>query len=109
MPEVRAKLREARDNLGDWEFEVGRHYLRIRWYPGAIDRLMTLLKQDPEYSRRDAVYFYLGESLIRAKREAEALPYLERLVEEFEKSEYLDEARKRIATLKLQAQGTPSS
>lgn len=109
MPEVRTKLREARDNLGEWEFEVGRHYLRIRWYPGAIDRLMTLLKQDPEYSHRDAVYFYLGESLIRAKREAEALPYLERLVEEFEKSEYLGEARKRIATLKMQAQGTPSS
>jgi outer membrane protein assembly factor BamD len=109
MPEVNAKLREARDNLGTWELEVGRHYLRIHWYPGAIDRLMTLLKQDPEYTRRDAVYFYLGESLIKAKRESEALPYLERLVEEFEKSEYLDEARKRIATLKMQAQGTTSS
>ena len=109
MPDVNAKLREARDNLGTWELEVGRHYLRIRWYPGAIDRLMTLLKQDPDYTRRDAVYFYLGESLIKAKRESEALPYLERLVEEFEKSEYLDEARKRIATLKLQAQGTTSS
>ena len=109
MPEVNTKLREARDNLSTWEFEVGRHYLRINWYPGAIDRLTTLLKQDPEYSRRDAVYFYLGESLIKARREAEALPYLERLVEEFEKSEYLDEARKRIATLKLQAQGRPSS
>ena len=109
MPEVNGKLREARDNLGTWELEVGRHYLRIHWYPGAIDRLMTLLKQDPEYSRRDAVYFYLGESLIKAKRESEALPYLERLVEEFEKSEYLDEARKRIATLKMQARGTTSS
>lgn len=109
MPEVKGRLREARDNLSTWEFEVGRHYLRINWFPGAIDRLTTLLKQDPEYSRRDAVYFYLGESLIKAKRQAEALPYLERLVEEFEKSEYLDEARKRIATLKMQAQGRTSS
>ena len=49
------------------------------------------------------------EALIKAKRESEALPYLERLEEEFEKSEYLDEARKRIATLKMQAQGTTSS
>ena len=109
MPDVRTKLREARDNLGTWELEVGRHYLRIRWYPGAIDRLMNLLKQDPEYSHRDAVYFYLGESLIRAKREAEALPYLVKLVEEFEKSEYLEDARKRIAMLKTQVAGIPSS
>jgi outer membrane protein assembly factor BamD len=109
MPEAKTSLREARDNLSTWELEVGRHYLRINWYPGAIDRLTTLLKQDPDYSRRDAVYFYLGESLIKARREAEALPYLERLVEEFEKSQYLEEARKRISTLKLQAQGRPSS
>lgn len=109
MPEVKTKLREARDNLSTWEFEVGRHYLRINWYPGAIDRLTTLLKQDPGFSRRDAVYFYLGESLIKAKRQAEALPYLERLVEEFEKSEYLEETRKRIAVLKLPPQGRPSS
>jgi outer membrane protein assembly factor BamD len=109
MPDVRTKLREARDNVGTWEFEVGRHYLRIRWYPGAIDRLMTLLKEDPEYSRRDAVYFYLGEALIRAKREAEALPYLERLIEEYESSEYLDDARRRIATLKTQLAASPTS
>ena len=109
IPEVKTRLREARDNLGTWEFEVGRHYLRVNWYPGAIDRLSTLLKEDPAYSRRDAVYFYLSEALVKAKRQAEALPYLERLVEEFEKSEYLEEARKRIATLKLEARARPSS
>jgi outer membrane protein assembly factor BamD (BamD/ComL family) len=34
------------------------------------------------------------------KKEAEALPYLEKLVQEFEKSEYLPETQKRIAELK---------
>src|SRR5439155_1055667 len=38
------------------------------------------------------------------KLEAEALPYYERLVKEFEQSEYLEEARKRIAALKQDAQ-----
>ena len=33
-------------------------------------------------------------------RQAEALPYFERLVKEFEQSEYLEEATKRIAELK---------
>lgn len=103
MPEVKAKLRQARDNLGTWDYEVGVQYFRMRWYPGAIDRLATLLKQDPEYSRRDAVYFYLAESLARANRQAEALPYFEKLVSEFEQSEHLEEARRRIAELKAQA------
>jgi outer membrane protein assembly factor BamD len=100
MDEVRSKLREARDRLGTSELEVGRFYYRIRWYPGAIDRLTALLKQDPEFSTRDAAYFYLAESLVKAKRQAEALPYFEKIISEFEQSEYLEDARKRIAELK---------
>jgi outer membrane protein assembly factor BamD (BamD/ComL family) len=83
---------------------VGFYYYRARWYPGSIDRFKALLKEDPEYTHRDAVYFYLGESLVKVKLEAEALPYYERLVKEFEQSEYLEEARKRIAALKTDAQ-----
>lgn len=100
MPEVRAKLREAQDRLSEASYLVGYFYFRQRWYPGAIDRLKSVLKDDPEYSRRDAVYFYLGESLVKAKREAEALPYFEKLTTEFEQSEYLGDTQKRIAEIK---------
>ena len=58
------------------------------------------------HSHRDAAYFYLGESLIKLKREAEALPYFERLVQEFEQSEYLPDAQRRIAELKAAATKT---
>jgi outer membrane protein assembly factor BamD len=109
MPEVQAKLREARDRLSESEFLVGRFYYRINWLPGAIERLRAVLKQDPEFTRRDGVYFYLGESLIKSNRPAEALPYFEKLIAEFEQSEHLEEARKRITGLKTQAQGKPSS
>jgi outer membrane protein assembly factor BamD len=102
MPEVKAKLREARDRLSQADYLVGLFYFRQRWYPGAIDRLNALLKQDPEYTGRDGVYFYLGESLIRVKREAEALPYFEKLVQEFERSEFLQDAQKRLTSLKTQ-------
>jgi outer membrane protein assembly factor BamD len=104
MPEVRTKLREAKDRLDESDYLVGYFYYRQRWYPGAIDRFKTLLKQDPDYTGRDAVYFYLGESLLKMKGlEAEALPYFEKLLQEFEKSEYLPEANKRIAELKAVA------
>ncbi len=100
LPEVQARLRESRDRLSTSELEVGRFYFRIRWYPGAIDRLTTLLKQDPDFTGRDGAYFYLGESLLKVNRGAEALPYYEKLVTEFEQSEHLEDARRRISELK---------
>ena len=100
MTEAKSKLREALDRLGESDYLVGYFYFRAKWFPGAIDRFQTLLKSDPEYSGRDAVYYYLAESLVRTRRQAEALPYYEKLVQEFEQSQYLPEAQKRIAELK---------
>jgi outer membrane protein assembly factor BamD len=100
MPEVNAKLRETRDRLSESELEVGQFYYRIRWYPGALDRLNLLLKDDPDFTARDEVYFYIGESLLKVSRPAEALPYFERLVKEFEQSEHIESARKRIEEIK---------
>ena len=37
---------------------------------------------------------------VKAEKTAEALPYYERLVQEFERSDYLEDARKRISELK---------
>jgi outer membrane protein assembly factor BamD len=102
MPEVQAKLREARDRIGQYEYEVGRFYFRQRWYPGAIERLRALLKQDPGFSHRDGVYYYLAESLLKQNRQAEALPYFERLVEEFEKSEFLKDTQARLLELRTE-------
>ena len=103
LPEVRSKLREAQDRLSESSYLVGFFYFRQKWYLGSIDRFSSLLKNDPEYSARDNVYFYLAESYVRSKREAEALPLYERLVNEFQKSEHLPDAQKRISALKAQA------
>src|SRR5581483_9747972 len=100
LPEVQAKLREAKDRLDESSYLVGFFYWRQKWYPGAIDRFKSVLKDDPSFTNRDAVYFHLADSLIKMKKEAEALPYLEKLVQEFEQSEYLPETQKRIAELK---------
>jgi outer membrane protein assembly factor BamD len=102
MEEVRMKWREARDRLSRAEFRVGYHYFRIRWYPGAIPRFRQVLKEDPEFSGRDEVYFYLAESLARTDKKAEAIPYFERLLAEFEVSEHIEEAKRRLEELKTQ-------
>jgi outer membrane protein assembly factor BamD len=103
--EVKTKWREARDRLSRAEFRVGYHYYRVRWCPGAIPRFRGILKEDPAYSGRDEVYFYLAECLSRADKQAgraEAIPLLERLLEEFGQSEHAEDARKRLDELKAQ-------
>lgn len=100
MPEARALEREARDRLSQAGYRIGFFYYRARWYPGAIDRFREVLTNDPGFSGRDAVYFHLAESLYRTDKKAEALPYYERLLREFEQSEYLTEAQQRVAELK---------
>jgi outer membrane protein assembly factor BamD len=103
MTEGRQRLREAKDRLADSEYAAGMYYLHIRYYPGAIGRFQPLLNADPEYTRKDAVYFFLAEALEKsgsAEKKAEALPYYERLVREFETSQYLEEAKRRAALLK---------
>jgi len=108
MDEVKGKQRETRDRLSQADYEVGYFYYRQKWYPGAMDRFKQILKDDPGYTNRDSVYFYLADSLVKVRKEAEALPYLEKLVQEFEKSEHLVLAQKMIADLKAQAQNKPT-
>jgi outer membrane protein assembly factor BamD len=101
IDEGRKRLREARDRKSDADYRVGYFYLRTQKFPpAAVDRFQAILKNDPGYTRRDAVYFYLAQALIAMKREAEALPYLDRLISEFEYSEHLEDAKKLAETLK---------
>jgi outer membrane protein assembly factor BamD len=99
-PEVEARLREARDRIGEHELGVGVQYHRTRWWPGAIERLKGLLDKDPQFTRRDAALFYLADSYDKAGRPAEALPYFDRLLKEFEQSEYLERAKLRADTIR---------
>jgi len=104
LPDVQMKYREARNRLSQAEFRVGFHYFRIRWYLGAIPRFRRILADDPGFSGRDEVYFYLAESLARSdkQKKAEAVPYFQRLLEEFPQSDHVEDARKRLEELKTQ-------
>ena len=97
-------VREARDRLSEASYRVGLHYFRVRWYPGAIDRFREVLKEDPGFGGRDRIYFYLAESLARSDKTkvAEAIPYFERLLEEFPQSEHREDAAERLQALKAQ-------
>ena len=99
MPEVLALQRTARDRLSDSEYRVGLFYFRSRWYRGAEPRFEAILKNNPEYLRRDAVYYHLAESLLRTGRPKEAFEMFTKLVEEFKVSEHLEASQARITEL----------
>jgi outer membrane protein assembly factor BamD len=108
-PEVEKLRRQVRDRLSESEFRVGVFHYRTRNYPGAVARFNGILKDDPEFSYRDGVYYYLAESFMKIQATAlgemkdqlrkDALAQYQKLVAEFKESDYLDRAKKRIAEL----------
>lgn len=98
--QVKQRLREARDRLSDADMIVANFYLSIRLYSGAEPRYRHVLQNDPEYTRKDSLYFHLAETLEKTNKKPEALPYYERLLKEYEKSEYLEEATRRVDRLR---------
>jgi outer membrane protein assembly factor BamD len=107
VDEGKQHLREAKDRLDQWDLGVGVMYYKLKWYPGAIGRISPLVKSDPEFTNRDEAYYYLGESFMRINQKAQALPFYEQLVKEFDKSDYLEAAKKRIEELKATTPAAP--
>ena len=98
-PQVREALRSAHDRLSEHDYLVGYFYYRFRNYAGAISRFRQILENDPGYTRRDRVYFQLAVSLAETQQTAEAIPYLARVLDEFNDSEFADDARRLLDEL----------
>ena len=62
-------------------------------------KFREVLEKDPDYSKIDAVYYHLAESLFQTDKPAEAIPYFNNLITEFPNSEYLEEAKNRFDLL----------
>jgi outer membrane protein assembly factor BamD len=99
-PEVRKNWRIARDRLSDSERLVAELYIRLGIWRGAEARLRAVLKDDPNYTNRDAAYYDLAEIYFKTDNKAQALPYYQKLVDEFTKSEYLEKTQERLKELK---------
>ena len=72
----------------------------------AFDAIQSALlpgAPDPDLRAAYAGNANLDTDTLYSQLQAEALPYFEKLLQEFEQSEYLQDARKRISELKAQA------
>jgi outer membrane protein assembly factor BamD len=95
VEKARARIRECREilarseYLGGWYDQKGRQAWR-----SAILRYEGILSDYPDYSRLDEVLFRTSECLDAAGRRAEALPLLDRLLGEYPRSSYAEDATK---------------
>jgi outer membrane protein assembly factor BamD len=83
--------------LATHDYQVGRFYYKRKIWAGAISRFKKLLESVPDYPQKDAVYFYLGASLVRAFQLTEGKIYLQKVVDDYPKSPYADRARRELA------------
>lgn len=99
VEEARKRIQECRQMLARAEFLAGYFYQRTRQScRAAIPRFEGILKDYPDYQSLDEVMFRLGACLMESGRGPEARPVLARLVEDYPKSSFVEEARRLLAT-----------
>lgn len=103
---ARERIVVCRQSLARAEFIAGYFYQRTRKAcRSAMFRYEGLLKNYPDFEDIDQVMLRLAQCLAVSGRNAEALPQLGRLIEEFPDSRFLGEAQK----LKEQLEAGPTS
>lgn len=95
-PDMDKLYREVRDRLSESEFKVGMTYYRGKGMVAALSRFTTLLAEDPEYTRRDDVYYYTGMAFMRVKAYPQAIVYFDKYVKEFPRGKRMKESQKQF-------------
>jgi len=102
---ARGKIDPARDPIMETDathsLDVARWYLTKRKaYEGARDRLQEIVDTYPGFSRMDEVVFLLGEANLKLNKPEKAAEFYEKLVKNFEGSEFVKKARERLKEIK---------
>jgi outer membrane protein assembly factor BamD (BamD/ComL family) len=88
------------------EYLAGYFYQRTRKLcRSAIPRYEGIVADFPDFEEMDEVLYRLGECLIEQRRGAEALPHLQRLIDDFPASSRVPAARQLMVGA---GQGAPS-
>ena len=92
--DARKRVVVCRQSLARAEFVAGYFYQRSRQaYRPAITRYQTLLTEYPDYTQLDEVLYRISQCLVATGRGAEAAPHLNRLMESYPRSEFVNDAR----------------
>jgi len=95
----RTMLLEARANLAESEYLIGKFYFKKKNYTAAIDRFRVILAQFPDFPDVDKVLFHMADANAKTGNSVIARGYLDRLLTDYPSSGFLDPARKLLGTM----------
>ena len=90
------KIKETEEKLAQHEVDIGQHYYRVSALIAAERRLTEILTNYPNYSKMDAVYFYLADTYFKWQRFDDSLPFFSKLISDYPKSKFVKNAQKKI-------------
>jgi outer membrane protein assembly factor BamD len=96
---ARSLASEARANLAESEFLIGRFYLKKKNFTAAIDRFRGIMIGFPDYPDVEKVLFHLARAHVLAGNEAEARLYLDTLVTRDPSGAYVSRAQKTLGAM----------
>lgn len=99
VEDAKTKLKKCKDYYTEHIYMIGVHYYKFKAYKAAVNRLKEALEYNPDFSKIDRLYYYLGDSLILTNNIDEGKAYLSKLITSYPKSKYAKKAQKRLQKL----------
>lgn len=97
--QAREKVRDCEERLAQHSFTIAYHYYKRRAYKAAVSRLTEILTEYPNFSDMDRAYYILAESYYRGLMIDQSVPYFQKLISDYPKSQYAALAVKRMAEI----------
>ncbi len=88
------KINVLRADLAKHEFYVGRFYYRTKKYESAISRFDHLLKNYPDYSKKEEAYYYLGRAFFKTDNTKKGVEAFNTLSRNYPQSPFVPKANK---------------
>jgi outer membrane protein assembly factor BamD len=93
---TKEKIEICRKRLADHEFYVGNYYYKRDRFDAASYRFQGLLEKYPKMPDEDRTLFLLGKSYLELNEGEKARGIFNRLIKEYPKSDYYEQAKKMI-------------
>lgn len=101
IEDARTKLKKCKDYYTEHIYMIGLHYYKFKAYKAAINRFKEALEYNPDFSKIDRLYFYLGDSLIQTNNIEEGKAYFLQLKSSYPDSKYSKRAAKKLEKLEV--------
>ncbi len=96
------KISKAKKRIAEYEFFIGKFYLKKGNNKGAVDRFRKILKKYPHSIDKDKVLFYIAKAIIQSGSRQKGEKIVKLLLKKYPESSYAVEA-KELLTRNLQS------